>query len=182
MFLNVGGRLHPLLSLILQHIDQTWLCSKCQPLSTGCVISCAIYRAEVTGFLMSLLYTVVFAFVIDFNSNRRDVHVSRSDILCFNSPEHNVRYSSTLHPYCSLSHHSAPESPNFPKRTSRMTSNTEKNFCIVQNPPSNRLDVTVHKSFEEYPMSQMNHCGSHHSSDGKPVDKPLHDLGLDDNV
>ena len=58
-----------------------------------------------------------------------------------------------------------------------------KNSSIVQM-PSNRLpvEVTVHKAYEEYPMSQMNRSGSYPSSDAQQADKPPRELGLDDNV
>jgi|HubBroStandDraft_1064217.scaffolds.fasta_scaffold423140_2 hypothetical protein len=58
-----------------------------------------------------------------------------------------------------------------------------KNPSIVQI-PSNRVpvEVTVHKAYEEYPMSQMNRSGSYPSSDAQLADKPPRELGLDDNV
>jgi hypothetical protein len=40
--------------------------------------------------------------------------------------------------------------------------------------PSNRLGVAVHTAYEEYPMSQMNHCGPY-------TDKPR-ELDIDDKV
>jgi hypothetical protein len=49
--------------------------------------------------------------------------------------------------------------------------------------PSNRVEVTVHKAYEEYSMSQMNRSVSYPSSDAQLADKPPHaELGLDDNV
>ncbi len=39
----------------------------------------------------------------------------------------------------------------------------------------------MHRAYEEYPMSQMNHCGSY-PSDGQLADKQPYELGLDDNV
>jgi hypothetical protein len=56
---------------------------------------CATYGGS-DWFLMCHLYTVVFASRNDYNSNRSDTDVSLSDALCFNSPEHDVRYSSIL--------------------------------------------------------------------------------------
>jgi hypothetical protein len=41
------------------------------------------------------------------------------------------------------------------------------------------LEVTVHKAYEEYPMSQMNH---YPSSDAQLSDKPPDEHGSDDNV
>jgi hypothetical protein len=43
------------------------------------------------------------------------------------------------------------------------------------------LEVTVDKAYEEYPMSQMNRCGSY-PSDAQLADKRPYELGLDDNV
>ena len=57
-----------------------------------------------------------------------------------------------------------------------------KNSSIVHTIPPNQLEVTVHKAYEEYPMSQMNRCGSLPSSDAQVADKPPHELGLDDDV
>lgn len=48
--------------------------------------------------------------------------------------------------------------------------------------PSNRVEVTVHKAYEEYPLSQMNGCGSYPSSDPQLAEKPPHELDLEDNV
>lgn len=49
--------------------------------------------------------------------------------------------------------------------------------------PSNRLEVTVHKAYEEYPMSDINRYGSHTSSDAQLANKPPRaGLGVDDNV
>jgi hypothetical protein len=45
--------------------------------------------------------------------------------------------------------------------------------------PSNRLEVTVHKTYDgDYPMSETNHYGS---SDTQLADKS-HELSSDDNV
>ncbi len=40
------------------------------------------------------------------------------------------------------------------------------------------LGVIVHRTNEEYPMLQTNHCSSYPSLDAQTTDKP----GLDDNV
>jgi hypothetical protein len=42
------------------------------------------------------------------------------------------------------------------------------------------LEGTVHEAYEEYPMSQMNRCGSYPSSDAQLADKPMHELDLND--
>lgn len=133
---------------------------------------------EVDWCLMHFLYTVVFDPVIDYNSNRSDSDVSLADILWFNSQEHDVRYSSILHALCFLSHPSGPYSSSNPPRNNHIVSSTAKNSSIVHI-PSNRLEVTVHKAYEEYPMSPMN---SYPSSDARLADKPARELGSDDNV
>ena len=48
--------------------------------------------------------------------------------------------------------------------------------------PSNRLEVSVHKAYEEYPMSAVNLSDSYPSSDAQLADKPRHELGLSDDV
>jgi hypothetical protein len=130
---------------------------------------------------MHHLYPVVFASRIDYNRNRSDSDVSRSEIICLNSPEHwhEVRYSFILHARCSLSHPSGPESSN-PAKGNRVASSTTKNSPV--HIPSNRLEVKVHRAYEEYPMAQMNRCGSYPSSDTQLADKPLQELVLEDNV
>jgi hypothetical protein len=47
---------------------------------------------------------------------------------------------------------------------------------------SNRLEVSVHKAYEEYPMAPMNSSGSYPSSDAQLADKPRRELGLHDDV
>jgi hypothetical protein len=48
--------------------------------------------------------------------------------------------------------------------------------------PSGRLEVTVHKAYEEHAMSHTNHfSASYPSSDGRLNDKP-HEISFDDNM
>jgi hypothetical protein len=82
----------------------------------------------------------------------------------------------SLFAHCSLSYSSGPDSSNLPK-SNRFASGA-KNSAIVHI-PTNRLEVTVHKDYEEYSMSQMNR---YPSSDAQLFDKTPHELGLDDNV
>jgi len=63
-----------------------------------------------------------------------------------------------------------------------LVSNTKNSSIVHTTIPSNRLEVTAHKAYEEYPMSQMNRCGSDPSSDAQLTDKPTHELDLGDNV
>ncbi len=65
------------------------------------------------------------------------------------------------------------------QRSNRFPSNN-KDTSIVHI-PSNRLEVTVHKAYDEYPMSQANHYGSYRSSDTQLPDNS-HELGSDENV
>src|SRR6267154_6553275 len=84
----------------------------------------------------------------------------------------------SLFAHCSLSHPSGPDSsnPNTPK-SNRLVSTT-KDTSIVHI-PSNRLEVTVHRAYEEYPMSQMSR---YPSSDAQVADKTPHEIVLDDSV
>src|SRR6266852_7797176 len=72
-----------------------------------------------------------------------------------------------------LCHLSAPDSNDDQRtRNSRLVSKTKDSSTIRI--PSNRLEVAVHKTYEEYPMSQMNRCGPY-------PDKPR-ELDIDDKV
>ncbi|KAN0112040.1 hypothetical protein V8E52_007957 [Russula decolorans] len=57
-------------------------------------------------------------------------------------------------------------------RNSRLVSKT-KNPSVVRIPP-NQLEVSVHTAYEEYPMSQMEHCG--------PNPDKRRELDIDDKV
>jgi hypothetical protein len=46
---------------------------------------------------------------------------------------------------------------------------------------SNRLEVTVHRDYEEHPMPEANQFTSYPSSDTQLKDKP-HELSFDDNT
>ena len=131
---------------------------------------------------MRLLYIVVLASRNDCDSTRSDSDVSRSDILCFNSDEHDVRYSSpVLRVHRShQSHPSGPGSSNLQKNH-RLASSTKDSVVHI---PSNRLEVTVHRAYEEHPMNQMNQMNqtvSYISSDAQLSDKPPHELAFEDN-
>jgi hypothetical protein len=59
------------------------------------------------------------------------------------------------------------------------TTNKHSPFVHV---PSSRLEVTVHKAYEEHAMTDTNHFStSYPGSDGQLHDKP-HELSFDDNV
>jgi hypothetical protein len=78
-----------------------------------------------------------------------------------------------LHAHCCLCHLSAPGSNDDQKtRNSRLVSKT-KNPSVVRIPP-NQLEVSVHTAYEEYPMSQMEHCG--------PNPDKRRELDIDDKV
>ena len=80
---------------------------------------------------------------------------------------------------CSPSHLGELDSPNLQK-TKRLVSHTRDSSVV--HIPSNRLEVTVHRTHhEEYPMSQMNHYGPYLNSDAHLTDTS-HELGSDDNV
>ena len=64
-----------------------------------------------------------------------------------------------LHAHCCLCHPSEPNSSDERTRNSRLVSKT-KNPSVVRI-PSDRLEVAVHKAYEEYPMSQMNRNDSY---------------------
>jgi len=72
-----------------------------------------------------------------------------------------------------------PNSSNRPK-SNRIVSSTGTKKPSVVHIPSNRLEVTVHRAYEEYSMSQMNGCDSYPSSDAQLADKSPHEL--DDNI
>ncbi|KAN0109067.1 hypothetical protein V8E52_009701 [Russula decolorans] len=77
-------------------------------------------------------------------------------------------------------HLGEPDSPNF-QTTKRLVSHNTKDSSVAHI-PSNRLEVTVHKDYqEEYPMSQMKHYGSYPSLDAQLTEKPR-ELGSDENV
>jgi hypothetical protein len=61
-------------------------------------------------------------------------------------------------------------------RSGRSISNNKP----LSNVPSNRLEVTVHKAYEEHPTSEANHYVSYPSSDVPIADKP-HEIHFDDN-
>jgi hypothetical protein len=88
-----------------------------------------------------------------------------------------------LHVHCSLTVPSGPSGPSgsnsstLGKSNRLVSSNTSKNAVI--NIPSNQLEVTVHKTYEEYSMS---HISSYPSSDVQLSDKPPHDFVLDVKV
>ncbi|KAF8492837.1 hypothetical protein F5888DRAFT_880217 [Russula emetica] len=87
---------------------------------------------------------------------------------------------------------STPQSSSGPIGSNSNTSNLAKSnrLPVVSSTakgspihiPPNRLEVAVHRAYDEYPMSQMNNCGSYPSSDTQLADKPPHELCLDDNV
>ena len=58
---------------------------------------------------------------------------------------------------------------------------THTKDSTVAHIPSNRLEVAVHSSYHEYPMSQTNHYGLYPNLDVQLTDKP-HELGSDDDV
>ncbi len=59
------------------------------------------------------------------------------------------------------------------------TTNKHSPFIHV---PSTRLEVTVHKAYEEHAMTDTNHFStSYPGSEGQLHDKP-HELNFDDNV
>lgn len=137
---------------------------------------------EVTGVLF-LLHTVVFASCTDYDGSRSDSDVSQSDKLCSYSPGFAVRYSSILHARCYLSHSSGQSSG--PNSSALPTSNrfvSNNKMPSIVHIPSNRVEVTVHRAFEEYPMSPMNGSDSYPSSNAQLADKLPHDLDLEDNI
>jgi len=89
-------------------------------------------------------------------------------------------YRSLIHSASSPDTHlGESDSPNLQK-SNRLVSHTKD--ASVVHIPSNRLEVTVHRSYhEEYPMSPTNHHGSYPRSDAQFTDK-LQELGLDDDV
>ncbi|KAF8497426.1 hypothetical protein F5888DRAFT_1803454 [Russula emetica] len=75
-------------------------------------------------------------------------------------------------------HLGEPDSSNA-QRTKRLASHTKDSSVV--HIPSNRLEVTVHRSYHEDPMSPTNHHGSYPRSDAQFTDKPQ-ELGSDDDV
>jgi len=59
-------------------------------------------------------------------------------------------------------------------RNSRLVSRSKSKNSSIIRIPNNQLEVAVHTSYEEYPMSQMNQCGPY-------PDKPP-ELDIDDKV
>ena len=88
------------------------------------------------------------------------------------STVYDILQSILPHAHCCLCHLSAPDSHDEKTRNSRFASRT-KNPSVVRI-PSNRLEVSVHTAYEEYPMSSMKHCGP-------TPDKPR-ELDIDDKV
>ena len=88
------------------------------------------------------------------------------------STMYDILQSILLHAHCSLCHLSAPGSHDEKTRNSRFASRT-KNPSVVRI-PSNRLEVSVHTTYEGYPMSPMNHCG--------PIPDKPRELDIDDKV
>jgi hypothetical protein len=104
------------------------------------------------------------------NDNRCNSDISLSVTFRF-TPQH-VRdsfYSNRLRAHCSLCHRSANDyesgNPSW-QRSSRLVS-TNKDTAVVHI-PSDRLEVSVHTTYEEHPMSHL-------------ADKP-HELGFEDSV
>jgi hypothetical protein len=92
-----------------------------------------------------------------------------------------------LHVHCSLTVHSPslPSGPSGSKssslaKTNRLVSSNTKNAAAVINIPSNQLEVTVHKAYEEYPMSHINSYPS--SAEVQLAEKPRHDFVVDVHV
>jgi hypothetical protein len=143
---------------------------------TRYVLSCVTDGGNDSVFYV--LNSVVFASRDGCNNNRRDSDVSLSDTIWW--PHDYVRFfhSILLHAHCSSSQRSVPDSSG-QQRSNRFLSNN-KDTSIVHI-PSNRLEVTVHKAYDEYPMSQTNHYGSYPSSDTQLPNKS-HELGSDENV
>lgn len=66
-------------------------------------------------------------------------------------------------------------------RAARSVPNASKHSPFVH-VPSGRLEVTVHKAYEEHAMSRADHFStSYPSSDGPLHDKP-HEISFDDNM
>lgn len=101
-----------------------------------------------------------------------------------------------LYAHCPLTgtvlYPSGPSGPNGPSgpsgsdsstlaKSNRLVSSSTKNSAAaaVVNIPSNRLEVTVHKAYEEYPMA---HISRYPSSDAQLADKPPHDFVLEVNA
>ena len=124
--------------------------------------------AEATDFLC-ISYTQLFLIPAVFTIVIAATRTYRA-LTSYGSAPLSSKYdiSSTLYVRCSLSYPSpsGPPSFNIPK-SSRLVSSA-KDSSIVHI-PGNRLEVSVHKAYEEYPMSTLN-------------DKPPRELGSDDNV
>ena len=155
--MNANGSLRFLSCLALQRIDQSWLGSNCQTFSKRYVLL-VLLMAEATGFLF-VSYTQLFAIPAVITIVIAGTRMYRALTYYGSTPPNTTYDILSLSMLAVLSHPSVPNSFNFP-RSSRMVSGT-KNSSIVQI-PFNRLplEVTVHKAYEEYPMSQMNRCGS----------------------
>jgi hypothetical protein len=128
---------------------------------------------------MPLYDTAVLVALSDYLGDLFDSVIPLSDKIFF--PSRLVRCSSIqnlLRAHRSLCHYSAQDLDN-PVRSARSTS-------IGRHAPfrhafSNRLEVTVHKAYEEHTMSQTDHYASYPSSDVQLPDKP-HEINLDVNI
>ena len=80
-----------------------------------------------------------------------------------------------------LCHCSTQHEESTTQRAARSIPNASKQSPFVR-APSTRLEVTVHKSYEEHAMSNTSHFStSYPGSDGQLHDKP-HEISFDDNT
>lgn len=88
---------------------------------------------------------------------------------------HSIPFSRSSRHLC---HCSTQNEESTSQRMARSKPNTSKSFARV---PSTRLEVTVHKAYEEHAMSHTNFSNSFPSTDGQLHDKPS-EISFDDNT
>jgi len=127
---------------------------------------------------MTLYHTVVLVALSGDIGDLFDTVISLSDRFFFFSRV--VRYSSIqFFSALTVDCHNSAHDLDSHLRSSRSISNSRHTpFGQIS---SNRLEVTVHKAYEEHSMSQTNHYASYPSSDVQLPDKPL-EISFDDNT
>ena len=128
-----------------------------------------LYYRRRSYWFLCLCETDVHDALASCNDNRCNSDISLSFTFCFTSQHVRDKfYSNCLNAHCGLCHRSANDSEtgNASRQRSSRLASTNKDTPVVHI-TSDRLEVSVHTSYEEHPMSQL-------------ADKP-HELGSEDN-
>ena len=185
MYLNLSGALRFFFCLALHHIDQTFRSAPNVRLFELCTSFLVLLIAEASGFLR-VTYTQLFLLPSMITIVIAATRTYRALSIYATTPSNTgYEFLPTLFAHCPLTvlYPSGPSGPSGTDSTTvgksnRLVSSSTKNSAAVVNIPSNRLEVTVHKAYDEYPMSPI----SRYPSSEAQADKPPHDLDLEVNA